>query len=343
MFQTLHVFNPSKEFRLEDFVFEIGMIGFFLAYFAIWYTGASKNVSVAKKWTGAHLDYLKSQFAHIGDGNGNTLVKDGPSDYVLYTSGRRNMQYAHWWISLYPRNDVTMILYNRVASLLGYDKPARDHITVTMTLDTNACEDFVFAVLPQQESKTLRADRFDLKKFTKVSQTNRVPNKLTVSSESADLTELLLNGRVGDIITEAGDAFNSLIITCYPEFAPEVLKDSYPKTATIDFNIAGQDPEATKKLVELVCELPDILNEKLRNPRAEIKNKLRKNREEMQKEYAKIQAEERAEELAKKRAEAKRAEEEKIRKLSPAEQRKWDEKERAKELKKSQKKRSKRM
>jgi hypothetical protein len=91
-----------------------------------------------------------------------------------------------------------------------------------MTLDTNACEDFVFAVLPQQESKTLRADRFDLKKFTKVSQTNRVPNKLTVSSESADLTELLLNGRVGDIITEAGDAFNSLIITCYPEFAPEV-------------------------------------------------------------------------------------------------------------------------
>lgn len=50
--------------------------------------------------TGAHLDYLKSQFAHIGDGKGNTLVKDGPSDYVLYTSGRRNMQYAHWWISV---------------------------------------------------------------------------------------------------------------------------------------------------------------------------------------------------------------------------------------------------
>lgn len=54
-------------------------------------------------------------------------------------------------------------------------------------------------------------------------------------------------------------------------------------------------------------------------------------------------AEERAEELAKKRADAKRAEEEKVRKLSPAEQRKWEEKERAKELKRSQKKRSKRM
>lgn len=50
--------------------------------------------------TGAHLDYLKSQFALVGDGKGNTLVKDGPSDYVLYTSGRRNVQYAHWWISV---------------------------------------------------------------------------------------------------------------------------------------------------------------------------------------------------------------------------------------------------
>lgn len=63
----------------------------------------------------------------------------------------------------------------------------------------------------------------------------------------------------------------------------------------------------------------------------------------MQKEYAKIQAEERAEELLKKKADAKKAEEERIRNLSPAEQRKWEEKERAKELKKSQKKRVKRM
>lgn len=78
-------------------------------------------------------------------------------------------------------------------------------------------------------------------------------------------------------------------------------------------------------------------------PFSQIKNKLRKNREDVQKEYAKIQAEERAEELAKKKTDAKKAEEERIRKMSPAEQRKWEEKERAKELKKSQKKRSKKL
>ena len=50
--------------------------------------------------TGAHLDYLKSQFALVGDNNGNTLVKDGPGDYCLYTTGRRNVQFAHWWIKV---------------------------------------------------------------------------------------------------------------------------------------------------------------------------------------------------------------------------------------------------
>lgn len=49
------------------------------------------------------------------------------------------------------------------------------------------------------------------------------------------------------------------------------LKESYPKTATIDFNISAQDTEATKKLVQLVCELPDILSAALRNPKAEVR------------------------------------------------------------------------
>jgi len=333
---------PTK-FSINDFTFEIGMIGFFIAYLVIWFTGASKNVGVAKKWTGAHLDYLKSQFALVGDNNGNTLVKDGPGDYCLYTTGRRNMQFAHWWIKLYPRHDITTAVYNRVASLLGYEKPAQDHVTVNMTLDDATCDDFVFAVLREKDSKELRTDRFDLKKFTKVSQPKSLPSSLVVSSESNELTELLLDGRVSEVIREAGDAFNSLIITCYPEYAPNQLKESYPKTVSIDFNISGQDTKATANLVQLVCELPDILNARCRNFKAEIKNKLRKNREEVQKEYAKIQAEERAEELLKKKADAKKAEEERIRNLSPAEQRKWEEKERAKELKKSQKKRVKRM
>lgn len=59
----------------------------------------------------------------------------------------------------------------------------------------------------------------------------------------------------------------------------------------------------------------------------------------MVKEFSKRAAADRAEELAKKKADAKRAEEERVKKLSPAEQRKWEEKERARNMKKQQKKR----
>lgn len=50
---------------------------------------------------GQHLEYLQSQFALVGDKADKTvLVKDGPSDFLLYVSGRRNVQYGHWWIKV---------------------------------------------------------------------------------------------------------------------------------------------------------------------------------------------------------------------------------------------------
>lgn len=110
-------------------------------------------------------------------------------------------------------------------------------------------------------------------------------------------------------------------------------------------------------LVELACGLPDVLNElKLTSDvslssvpkkkyakcmliELQIRNQVNKNRESLRKEYAKRLAADKAEEAARKKAEAKRAEEERIKKMSPAEQRKWEEKERLRQLKKQQKKR----
>lgn len=98
----------------------------------------------------------------------------------------------------------------------------------------------------------------------------------------------------------------------------------------------GFDP-----LVELVGDLPDAISQ-LRLT-GDVKTKINKNREELGKEFAKKLAADRAEELAKKKAEAKRAEEERVKKLSPTEQRKWEEKERARNMKKQQKKQGRKM
>lgn len=51
----------------------------------------------------AHVEYLEQQFALVGDKVDNQrsiLMKDGPADYLLYTTGRRNVQFGHWWIKV---------------------------------------------------------------------------------------------------------------------------------------------------------------------------------------------------------------------------------------------------
>lgn len=106
---------------------------------------------------------------------------------------------------------------------------------------------------------------------------------------------------------------------------------------TIDLDFAMSDSTEFDRLVELACELPDIISQLKFT--AEIKSKINKNREELVKEFSKKVAADRAEELQKKKAEAKRAEEERVKKMTPAEQRKWEEKERARNMKKQQKKR----
>jgi hypothetical protein len=49
------------------------------------------------------IDYLESQFALVGDKKSNeksVLMMDGPADYLLYTSGRRHVQFGHWWLKV---------------------------------------------------------------------------------------------------------------------------------------------------------------------------------------------------------------------------------------------------
>lgn len=49
------------------------------------------------------VDYLQSQFALVGDKKSNDqsiLMMDGPADYLLYTTGRRNVQFGHWWLKV---------------------------------------------------------------------------------------------------------------------------------------------------------------------------------------------------------------------------------------------------
>jgi uncharacterized membrane protein YgaE (UPF0421/DUF939 family) len=88
---------------------------------------------------------------------------------------------------------------------------------------------------------------------------------------------------------------------------------------------------------ELIMYLIDFIPAKC-SFRSETKNKFKKNREESEKLLNKALEAERQEAIQQKKAEKKRAEAERIAKLSPEEQRKYEERERKREIKKKQKK-----
>ncbi|KAI8339404.1 hypothetical protein BC941DRAFT_420393 [Chlamydoabsidia padenii] len=331
---TLPTDYPLRPLVWTDFITELVCIGFMAFYVLIWWQGARTNLNEATRWASANTGYLDEQFSLVGSGKA-TLVKDGPADYLLYTSGRRNVQFGHWWIKLKPRNDPITYLMSVVFALVGWVKPLKDRMDVTLTLNKELSNKFVFAILDKSIAKETHDKRFDLSKMTKIATVN-VPSNLTVYAESQKLAELLLAGKTGDILRQSS-GLESLIITYLPDYEPERLNaDKEMKlTMVYDINNAQSSP-----LTSLPCALADTLGS-MHLP-IDVINKLNKNKAELHKIFAKREAEERAEEIAKKKLEAKRAQEDKIKTLSPSEQRKLDEKERNREKKKEQKKRTKR-
>ncbi|KAI9314408.1 hypothetical protein BX666DRAFT_2029286 [Dichotomocladium elegans] len=324
-----------KPLSIEDFKLEAFLVVGLGVFAFVWYLGAQMNANTAKSWTAKHQAYLASQFAMIGTqaNSQTTVTKDGPADYFLYVTGRRNVQYGHWWLNLKPRNDLFAWFFTFIASLAGFAETPAD-VNVDMTLDKRIQGRYVFAVLPKKIAKSKRDNRWDLRTFAKVAD-SKLSDDYVVYAESQKLSESILTNRIVELINKT-PGFESLIVTSMPEFEPEKYTGDGDLRMELSFAMSDR-PEP----VELACELPDVLGSL--NLTADIKSKLRKNRESLEKMAAKLAADERANELSRKKAEAKKAEAERVKSMSASEQRKWDEKERARELKKTQKKRTKRM
>ncbi|KAI8147909.1 hypothetical protein BJV82DRAFT_593884 [Fennellomyces sp. T-0311] len=325
----------TRPLTIEDFKLEAILSSLMVLFVAIWYAGSQANAGKAKSWVSSNIDFLEGQFAMIGNKREKaTLVKDGPADYQLYVTGRRNVQFGHWWIKLKPRNDVLGWIVSLVLSLAGFADAPADKLSIDMTLDKEVNKGFVFAILRKDVAQSTRDGRYDLKTFARLADSPKLPSNLTVYTEAQKLADLILSTKVSDLISRSPD-FKSLIITSQPDVEPE----KYKGDQDLKFHLVA-DLSDRSEMVELACLLPDVIAD-LQLP-ADVKSKLNKNRDELEKKAAKQAAEERAEELARKKADAKKAEQERVKALSPAEQRKWEEKERARELKKSQKKRTKR-
>jgi hypothetical protein len=249
-------YNVHERHSLGDFKQEGIILGFLVLTVLVHLFGTGSNRKKAKSWISAHAPVLKKEFALVGFGGPQvpseqdslvlpeSLLKEkSPQEFTTYASGRQNVAFLDVNLTLHKRySPITMIAEfamslffdsmptpaERVEAIL-YPFDGREALTVPGQLpgshelrkDTKSSYDgFVWAIVNKETMKQLRDDRYDVS-LTGTKDSPKLPNWVTVMSESAEITDFLLTPELIKAIEQAGDLLEHLIITDQPVDQPQ--------------------------------------------------------------------------------------------------------------------------
>ncbi|KAI2076747.1 hypothetical protein LOZ37_003053 [Ophidiomyces ophidiicola] len=346
--------TSPKDFMQEAFVLPFII---FIVIFHIW--GTRKNRSKAKAWAQAHIPVLHNEFAVVGfksvrRGAGlkdlsssedlmiddSLLKENAANEFSTYATGRQNVAFVDISIQLWKRyNPAFMIEKDMV--------PAPPAEKEQLTKGNNSAFDgFVFAIVHKNAMRKLREDRYDVSlTFTK--DNAKLPGWITVMSESAEITDIILTNELIKAVEDAGDDFEYLLITDQPADKPNTVEEVTSRKRTM---LSMRVPSSTSStayasslpLFHLFLRLNDRLASAARF-RQEVLRKLRATREDELRKLRRASEEEKAEERKAAAEKSKKEERDKLlRGMSAEEQRKYLEKEKERETKREMKKHSRR-
>ncbi|KAF9462667.1 hypothetical protein BDZ94DRAFT_1194336 [Collybia nuda] len=346
------VVNPvdydGLEYKWKIFVFrpalfknEVYLLTGLFVYIAVVYYGVLINSKRANKWFKAHLPVLEQQFSKPLGKTG--LTSDGNSDLFNFSTGRRNVASLHTVFTLRPRHDPFQFLFQFGRTLVDLQYRPKDDIQLDFKLSSGALpQDFVWAVVAKDELLSIKDDRWDLT-FTKTTENVALPPTLSVMSEFADVTENLLKSSLVSVLSNPKvlPYFRSLSVTDQPRSRPEGPLPAQSRQKHVILSLSVPSSSHASDTTELVSALfPFIDSLSQLNLRPETKTKLKRVREDLDKDLKADSEREKKEEVNQaaedKKAAKRRAEEERIAKLPAAEQQKILEKERKRSMRKSQ-------
>lgn len=207
----------------------------------------------------AHAKTLASEFALVGFGGAATAAAAAASgdlpqpekalkekslfEYATYATGRQNVAFLDAKLTLVRRFNPLMSLAEASLSLFfdSFNMP-RDSVEVTIypfdgkenmllpalpgaaelrSKDSKSSYDgFVWAIVNKDRMKQVREERFDVSlTFTK--DHNKLPAWLTVMSESAEITNVLLTNDLIKAAQSAGESLDYLVVSDQPEDRPK--------------------------------------------------------------------------------------------------------------------------
>jgi hypothetical protein len=329
--------------------------------------GYSQVPKVTPYAEGVQGDSLLTASAKLpGDNVPEDMLKEKAAwEYQTYATGRQNAAFMDATIYLKRRMNPMMMIAEQIAGMImesvkpkpermeavlyafdGKEKefvppavPGSEETGKTKSVGNSTYDAFVFAIVNKMAMRKLRDERYDLSlTFTK--DHPKLPNWVTVMSESGEVTDLMLTKDLMYAVDKAGDYFEYLIVTDQPTDKPTTLNETTPKKRLqLCLRLPSNgDYLPTLPIFQAFLRLPDFLvsSAKLR---PEVKRKINAIREEEMNKLKKISDKEAEEERLRTVDKMKKEERDrKLKGMTAEEQRKFLERESEKQRKKNEKK-----
>lgn len=393
-------YRLDERYTLNDFKSEGIILACIVFIFTLHIIGSRMNRNKAKKWMKAHSKTLASEFALVGFGdkaapNGieieledlvepeKALQEKSLFEYATYASGRQNVAFLDAKLTLIRRFNPLMSAAEAGLSLFfdSFNAPqdileatiypfdGKENMLVPSVPGTaelrsreakSTYDGFVWAIVNKDRMKQIRDERFDVSlTFTK--DHNKLPNWLTVMSESAEITNLLLTNGLAKAAESAGELLDYLIISDQPVERPKTYVLHDPRQTAIltctDLPVDSLEETTPRKRIFLKYRLPSDNNYEPLVPifqyairvtdqlareahfRPEVLRKVKNVRDDVAKQIQKADLEEKSEERNYERERTKKAKRDaELAVLDAKGQKKYLEREREKEMRKQQKK-----
>ncbi|KAM7197041.1 Protein of unknown function (DUF1682) domain containing protein [Naviculisporaceae sp. PSN 640] len=197
---------------------------------------------------------------------------------------------------------------------------------------------FVWAIVHKERMKQVREDRYDVS-LTYTKDHPKLPSWLTVMSESAEITDLLLTPELINAATAAGDDFEYLIVSDQPLEKPTTIEETTPrKRIFLKYRLpSSNDYSNLLPVFTYFLRITDQLVSSAKF-RPEVLRKVKSVRDDAIRQIQKAAEDEKAEERKLAQEKAKKAKRDaELKALDAKAQKKYLEKEREKEMKKATK------
>jgi hypothetical protein len=317
------------------------------------------------------VDRIQADFKNSAMLSGDNLPADmlkekTAAEFQTYATGRQNTAFVDFKLQLHKRYNPAIMAGEHIAALFfdSFSTPVERMEAVAYTFDgkekdfvppgvpgseelklrgigSSTYDGFVFAVVNKLSMRRLRDERYDIS-LTYTKDHPKLPNWVTVMSESAEVTDTMLTKDLIQAIEQAGDAVEYLIVSDQPVDKPTTLNETIPKKRIhLSLKIPSNgDYSSTFPLFQAFLRLPDDLAQNA-HFRPEVKRKINTTREAEMKKLKKVSDEEAEEERRQLSEKMKKEERDrKLKGMSAEEQRKFLEKEAERGRKKQEKKMS---